>query len=94
MVYMVTVTVHLLLLSFTLYTITVDCYTVPLLSLYRPSTLSNMILIVLTEINNNVNGQLILGLGKLMEETTSIFWVDLGYRLHSRLAVPRQGYGG
>ena len=27
--------------------------------------------------NNNVNGQLTLGLGKLMEETASIFWVDL-----------------
>ena len=29
----------------------------------------------LTELNNNINGQLTLRLGKLMEETTSIFWV-------------------
>jgi len=72
-VYTVTDTVHLLLLSFTVYMITVDCYTIPLLLLYRPSTLSNMILIVLIELNNNVNGQLILGFGKLMEETTSVF---------------------
>jgi len=27
--------------------------------------------------------QLILGLEKLMEETTSVFWVDLGYRLRA-----------
>jgi len=32
----------LLLLLFIVYTITVDCYTVPLLSLYHPSNLSNM----------------------------------------------------
>jgi len=32
-----------------------------------------MILIVLTELNDNVNGQLTLGLGKLMEETASVF---------------------
>ena len=29
-----------------------------------------------------------------MEETTSVFWVDLGYRLRSRLTVPLQGSGG
>jgi len=40
-----------------------------------------MILIVLTELNDNVNGQLILGLGKLMEEIASVYWADLGYRL-------------
>ena len=53
-----------------------------------------MILIVLTELNNNVNGQLILGLEKLMEETASVFWVDLGYKLRDRLMVPLQGSGG
>ena len=30
------------------------------------------------ELNNNVNGQLTLGLKKLIEETTSVFLVDLG----------------
>jgi len=43
-------------------------------------------LIILTELNNNVNGQLTLGLRKLMKET-SVFWVDLRYRLRSRLMV-------
>jgi len=38
----------------------------------------------LTELNNNVKGQLILELGKLMEEAASVFLVDLGYRLRSR----------
>jgi len=48
-----------------------------------------MILIILTELNNN--GQLTLGLGKLVKETTSVFWVDLGIgyaaelRLHCRV---------
>ena len=54
--------------------------------------LSNMILILLTELNNN--GQLTLGLGKLVEETASVFLVDLRYRLRSRLTVPLQGSGG
>ena len=40
--------------------------------------LSNMILIVLTELNSNVNGQLTLGLGKFMDKITSVFWMDLG----------------
>ena len=44
---------------------------------------SNMNFNCLTELNNNVNGQITLGLEKLMEETTSVFWVDLGYRLCS-----------
>ena len=52
------------------------------------------ILIVLTELNNNVNEQLTLRLGKLMEEIASVFWVDLGYRLRSRLRVPLQGSRG
>jgi len=34
------------------------------------------------------------GLKKLMEETTSVFWVDLGYRLRSRKKVPLQGSRG
>jgi len=29
-----------------------------------------------------------------MEETASVFWVDLGYRLRSRLRVPLQGSWG
>ena len=49
---------------------------------------SNMNIDCLTELNNNLNEQLALGLGKLMEETSSVFWVDLGYRLRSRLRVP------
>jgi len=48
----------------------------------------------LTELNNNVNGQLTLGLGKLMEKTVYVFWVDLGYSLHSRDMVPLQDSGG
>ena len=35
---------------------------------------------ILIVINNNVIEQLILGLEKLIEETSSAFWVDLGYR--------------
>ena len=38
--------------------------------------------------------QLTPGLGKLIEETTFIFWVDLGYKLRSRLRVPLQGSWG
>jgi len=34
--------------------------------------------------------QLTLRLGKLMEETTSLFWVDLILRLRSRKRVPLQ----
>jgi len=82
----------LLLILFTVYTITVGCYTVPLVSLSRPGILSDMILSVLNELNNNE--QLTLGLNKLMEETTSVFWVDLGYRLRSRFTVPLQDFGG
>jgi len=48
----------------------------------------------LTELNNNVNGQLTLKLGKLMEDTVSVFWVDQEYRLRSRLRVPLQGSWG
>ena len=29
-----------------------------------------------------------------MEETASVFWVDLGYKLRSRLKVPLQGSSG
>jgi len=49
---------------------------------------------ILIVINNNVNWQLTLGLGKLIEETTSVFWVNLGYRLRSRDTVQLQGSGG
>ena len=64
-----------------MYTVTVDYYTVSswYSKLHDPDCL--------TELSNNVNEQLILGLKKLMEETTSIFWVDLGYRLRSRLTI-------
>ena len=51
-------------------------------------------MIVFTELNNNVIEQLTPGLGKLMEETASVFWVDLGYRLRSRLRVALQGSWG
>jgi len=84
----------LLLLSFTVYVITADCYTVSLLSLYRPNILITWVLIILTELNNNVHGQLTLRLEKLMEKTSSVFWVDLGYRLRSRNTVSLQGSGG
>jgi len=53
---------------------------------------SNMIQIIF-ELNNNIDGQLILGLEKLMEETASVFWVDLRYRLRSQFTVPLQGSG-
>ena len=79
------------LLQFTVYMITV---TVLLLSLYHPSVLRDMILITLIEINNNINGQLTVGLEKLMEETTSVFWVDLGYRCAAEMRVPLQGSWG
>ena len=60
--------------------------------LCHPGILSNIILISLTELNNN--GQLTLGLGKLVKETMSVFWVDLGYRLCSQLTAPLQGFKG
>ena len=78
----------LFLLLSTVYTITVIILLLP--SQYS----SNMNIDCLIELNNNINGQLTLGLGKLMEETASVFWVDLGYRLHSRLTVPLQDSGG
>ena len=48
---------------------------------------------ILIDLNNNVIEQLIPRLGKLMEETASVFWVDLGYRLRSWDTVPLQGFG-
>ena len=48
----------------------------------------------LLKLNNKIIEQLTLGLGKLMEDTASVFWVDLGYRLRSRLRVPLQGSCG
>ena len=62
-----------------------------LLSLYCPVIEITWILI---DLNNNLNGQLTPGLEKLMEETTSVFWVDLGYRLRSRDTVPLQDFRG
>jgi len=65
-----------------------------LLSPHRLGILLTWILTDLTELNNNINGQFTVGLEKLMEETVSVFWVDLGYGLHSRLRVPLQGSWG
>ena len=62
-----------------------------LLSLYLSVIEITWILIV---INNNINWQLILGLKKLMEETASVFWVDLAYRLRGRDTVLLQDFGG
>ena len=45
-------------------------------------------------LNNNIIEQLTPGLKKLMEEIVPIFWVDLRYRLRSRLRVPLQGSWG
>jgi len=63
----------LLLILFTVYTITVDCYTVPLLSPYRPNIISNMDIDCHDWINNNVKRQLTQELKKLMEEITYVF---------------------
>ena len=62
-----------------------------LLTLYRPNNWNNM---DIDWFKYNVIEQLPLGLEKLMEETVSIFWVDLGYRLRSRDTVPLQGLRG
>ena len=78
-----------------MYTITVTVTVLLLLlSPHRPIILVTWRLIVLIEINSNVNEQFTLGLKNLMEETTSVFWVDLGYRLRSRYMVPLQGSKG
>ena len=76
----------LFLLLFTVYTITV---TVTASSQYS----SDMDIDCLTELNNNINGQLTLGLGKFMEETASVFWVNIGYMLRNQLTVPLQDSG-
>ena len=81
------------LLLFTVYMITIYYY-VLLLSLYHPSILGNIEIDYFNWIKYNVNEQLTLRLGKLIEETTSVFWVDLGYRLRSRDRVPLQGSQG
>ena len=86
------------LLSWLLFTVYATTITVTilllLLSLYHPSILSNMDIDCVKWINNNVKRQLTLGLEKLVEETTSVFWMDLRYRLRNRLTVPLQGSGG
>jgi len=46
----------------------------------------------LIELSNNINGQLTPRLGKLMEETASVFWVDLRYRLRNWDRVSLQGF--
>jgi len=51
-----------------------------------------MIIDVMTELNNNVNEQVTLGLGKLMEEITSVFWVDSEYKLRNRLTISTAGF--
>ena len=55
---------------------------------------SNMNIDCLIKLNNNVNGQLTLELRKLMEETTPVFWVDLGYMLRSRNKGSTVGFPG
>jgi len=40
---------------------------------------------ILIDLNNNVNRHLTPGLEKLMEETTPVFWEDLGYRLRTEI---------
>ena len=69
----------LLLLLFIVYrsTVTVILYCYCIVSVFKVT----LILIVLTELNNNINGQLIVRLAKVIEETTSVFRVNLGYRL-------------
>ena len=42
---------------------------------------------------NNIK-QLTLGLEKLMEETSSVFWVDLRYRLRSQNECSTTGFLG
>ena len=49
---------------------------------------------ILIALNNNVSRQLTLELRKLIEKSTSVFWVDLGYRLRSRDTVPLRNSGG
>jgi len=49
---------------------------------------------ILIVLNNNVNWQHTLRLGKLMEEIASVFWVDLRYKLRSRDTILLQGSGG
>jgi len=68
----------LFLVLLTGYMITVDWYIVLLLSLYSLSILSNIDIDCFNWNDNNINGHLTLGLRKLMEETTSVFSVDLG----------------
>ena len=81
------------LLLFIMYMINVYWYTVLLLSLHHPSNLDNM---DIDWLNNNINGQLTPGLGKLMEETASVFWVDLrtGYTVEIRFycRIPRDDW--
>ena len=81
----------LFLVLLTGYMITVDWYIVLLLSLYSLSILSNIDIDCFNWNDNNINGHLTLGLRKLMEETTSVFSVDLGtgcaadWRFHYRV---------
>jgi len=78
-------------MSLILSLITVTWY-ILLLSSYCPSNLETWILSDLNKLINNVIEQLTQGLEKLMEETASVFWVDLGYRLRSRMRVPLQDF--
>ena len=65
-----------------------------ILSSYNPSNLGTLILIDLRNLNNDVIRQLILGSGKLIGETSPMFWVDLAYMLCSRYTVSLQGFRG
>jgi len=46
------------------------------------------------DLDNNIIKQLTPRLVKLIEGIAYVFWVDLGYRLRSRLTVPLQGSWG
>ena len=75
------------LLLFTVYAITITV-TVTASSQYS----SNLNIDYLIELNNKVKRQLTLGSKKLMEETASVIWVDLGYRLRSRNESSTAGF--
>ena len=79
---------------FTVYTVILSpyyCYIIDIVTVSVPVIEITWILI---DLNNNIIEQLTVRLGKLMEETSSVFFVDLGYKLRNRDTVPLQGSGG
>jgi len=77
------------LLLFTVYAITI---TVTVTATASSEYSTNLNIDYLTELNNKVKRQLTLGSKKLMEETASVIWVDLGYRLRSRNESSTAGF--